>query len=91
MILKEVREDFKHCAPHDRLPTASGVGLRAAVASSEATAQRLRDVGVEVVDANSAGSLSLYVDGADEATRRGELIKGGGGRTSQICCMFSNT
>jgi ribose 5-phosphate isomerase A len=49
-----------------------------AVASSEASAQRLKSHGIEVLDLNSAGSLDIYVDGADEANARLELIKGGG-------------
>lgn len=50
----------------------------AAVASSEATAQRLQSHGIEVLDLNAAGTLRLYIDGADEANPRLELIKGGG-------------
>lgn len=50
-----------------------------AVASSEATGARLAAAGIEVVDLNTVGDLRLYVDGADEATRRRHLIKGGGG------------
>jgi ribose 5-phosphate isomerase A len=50
-----------------------------AVASSEATSARLVASGIQVVDLNDIGELSLYVDGADEATRRRHLIKGGGG------------
>ncbi|MCG5501038.1 ribose-5-phosphate isomerase RpiA [Ectothiorhodospira lacustris] len=50
-----------------------------AVASSEATAERLRGHGIPVMDLNAAGPLPLYVDGADEATRHLHLIKGGGG------------
>ena len=50
-----------------------------AVASSEATAARLAGHGIRVVDLNAAGSLPLYVDGADEATRHRHLVKGGGG------------
>ncbi|MDK9556468.1 ribose-5-phosphate isomerase RpiA [Marinobacter sp. M216] len=49
-----------------------------AVASSEATAERLKSHGIPVYDLNSAGSLEFYVDGADEANERLELIKGGG-------------
>jgi ribose 5-phosphate isomerase A len=49
-----------------------------AVASSEATAQRLRQHGIEVFDLNHVGSLDFYVDGADEANHHLELIKGGG-------------
>ncbi|MGH8161350.1 MAG: ribose-5-phosphate isomerase RpiA [Gammaproteobacteria bacterium] len=54
-------------------------GLDGAVASSEETAERLRAVGVRVLELNAAGPLPVYVDGADEATRHGELVKGGGG------------
>jgi len=50
-----------------------------AVASSEATAQRLRGHGIPVYDLNSVGSLEFYVDGADEVNGQLELIKGGGG------------
>ncbi|MCM0613393.1 ribose-5-phosphate isomerase RpiA [Marinobacter sediminum] len=50
-----------------------------AVASSEATAERLKSHGIPVYDLNSAGSLEFYVDGADETNERLELIKGGGG------------
>ena len=49
------------------------------VASSEASAQRLRSHGIPVLDLNHVGDLPLYVDGADEATRHLHLIKGGGG------------
>ncbi|MBL8528939.1 MAG: ribose-5-phosphate isomerase RpiA [Burkholderiales bacterium] len=51
----------------------------AAVASSEATASRLRAVGIEVLDLNCVEELRVYVDGADEITRRLHMIKGGGG------------
>ncbi|MCZ6565662.1 MAG: ribose-5-phosphate isomerase RpiA [Gammaproteobacteria bacterium] len=50
-----------------------------AVASSEASAQRLQQHGIQVLDLNSVGSLPIYVDGADEATQHKHLIKGGGG------------
>ena len=53
--------------------------LDGAVASSEASAARLRAMGIPVLDLNRTGDLSLYVDGADEATRNLHLIKGGGG------------
>jgi ribose 5-phosphate isomerase A len=49
-----------------------------AAASSEASAQRLKQHGIEVLDLNSAGTLDIYVDGADEANQHLELIKGGG-------------
>jgi ribose 5-phosphate isomerase A len=50
-----------------------------AVASSMATEKRLRERGVPVVPLNSVQELPLYVDGADEATRHLQLVKGGGG------------
>jgi len=49
-----------------------------AVASSDATAERLRKHSIEVIDLNLASDLLVYVDGADEANPRLELIKGGG-------------
>lgn len=50
-----------------------------AVASSEATAERLRGHGIPVYDLNDVNELLVYVDGADECNPRLELIKGGGG------------
>jgi ribose 5-phosphate isomerase A len=53
--------------------------LEGAVASSEATAQRLKGHGIPVLELNSVGELEVYVDGADEITRNMHMIKGGGG------------
>jgi len=53
--------------------------LDGAVASSNATAERLKKHGIAVLDLNATGDLPLYVDGADEATKHLHLIKGGGG------------
>jgi ribose 5-phosphate isomerase A len=53
--------------------------LDGAVASSNATAERLKKAGIPVLDLNATGDLPLYVDGADEATKHLQLIKGGGG------------
>jgi ribose 5-phosphate isomerase A len=53
--------------------------LDGAVASSNATAERLKKHGIQVLDLNATGDLPLYVDGADEATKHLHLIKGGGG------------
>jgi ribose 5-phosphate isomerase A len=53
--------------------------VQGTVSSSEASTQRLKAHGLPVLDLNATGELELYVDGADEATRRLELIKGGGG------------
>lgn len=53
--------------------------IKGAVASSVTTAKRLQAQGIELVDLNETGTLSIYVDGADEATAHRQLIKGGGG------------
>ncbi|KAF0811128.1 ribose 5-phosphate isomerase [Alcanivorax sp. S71-1-4] len=53
--------------------------IRGAVASSEATAERLRQHGIEVLELNSVSDLPVYVDGADEVNPHREMIKGGGG------------
>ena len=53
--------------------------LRGAVASSEASAARLRALGIPLFDLNDVDELPVYVDGADETTRDRCLIKGGGG------------
>jgi len=50
-----------------------------AVASSEASAERLKSHGIRVLELNATGQLPIYVDGADEATHQRSLIKGGGG------------
>ena len=49
------------------------------VASSEASAVRLRGHGIEVMELNAVGNIPLYVDGADESNKYLHLIKGGGG------------
>jgi ribose 5-phosphate isomerase A len=53
--------------------------IEGAVASSVATANRLKGHGILVLELNETGDLPLYVDGADEATQHLHLIKGGGG------------
>ncbi|HEV7392750.1 MAG TPA: ribose-5-phosphate isomerase RpiA [Burkholderiales bacterium] len=50
-----------------------------AVASSESTAQRLKALGIDVIDLNNVVDLEVYVDGADEVARSLAMIKGGGG------------
>ena len=50
-----------------------------AVAASEASAERLRKIGIRVMDLNSVNELPVYIDGADEITENLHMIKGGGG------------
>ena len=52
--------------------------IKGAVSSSEQSTQRLLSHGIDVLDLNAAGTLSLYVDGADECDPHKRLIKGGG-------------
>ena len=49
------------------------------MASSEESADRLRGHNIPLIELNSTHELSVYIDGADEATRHLHLIKGGGG------------
>jgi ribose 5-phosphate isomerase A len=53
--------------------------IKGAVASSEATAARLKSHGIPVLDLNDVDSMPVYIDGADEITPHGAMIKGGGG------------
>ncbi len=49
------------------------------VSSSRASTKLLEERGFDVITLNESGDLDVYVDGADEATKRLHLIKGGGG------------
>jgi len=53
--------------------------IKGAVASSDATAERLKSHGIAVLSLNDVDSLPVYVDGADEVNGHREMIKGGGG------------
>ena len=53
--------------------------IEGTVASSNATAERLKKHGIPVFDLNSVDEISVYIDGADESNRHLHLIKGGGG------------
>lgn len=53
--------------------------IEGAVASSEASAERLRKHRIPVLELNATGDLPIYVDGADEFTDHRTLVKGGGG------------
>ena len=52
--------------------------IKAAVSSSEQSTAQLKSHGIEVMELNHAGTLELYVDGADECDGNKNLIKGGG-------------
>ncbi|CAN7172071.1 ribose-5-phosphate isomerase RpiA [Pseudoduganella sp. LjRoot289] len=52
--------------------------IKGTVASSEATAARLAAHGIPVLDLNDVSEIAVYIDGADEITEQGAMIKGGG-------------
>jgi len=58
---------------------ASGTRIEAAVSSSETTSEHLRSHGIHLRELNHAGTLDVYIDGADEFDPHQRLIKGGGG------------
>ena len=62
----------------DQLATIKD-SIQGAVASSIDTANRLRSIGINVVNLNEIEEISVYVDGADEADHQLNLLKGGGG------------
>ena len=53
--------------------------IRGAVASSIKTAERLKSYNIPVVELTGVDELPVYIDGADETTEHGAMIKGGGG------------
>ena len=75
--------------------------IPAAVSSSVASTERLQAIGIPVVDLNEVDGLSIYVDGADEVTSNGHMIKGGGGAltrekivaaaSKQFICIVDDT
>ena len=57
----------------------SRLRVKGAIASSVKTAERLKAHRIDVEDLNNVGDIPVYVDGADEVTPGGAMIKGGGG------------
>jgi ribose 5-phosphate isomerase A len=53
--------------------------IKGAVASSVKTAERLKSQGIDVEELNNVSDIPVYIDGADEVTEQGAMIKGGGG------------
>ena len=52
--------------------------IKGAVSSSVASTERLLALGIQVFDSNEVARLSIYIDGADEIDRAGNMVKGGG-------------
>jgi len=61
-----------------------------AVASSDATAERLRSHGIEVFNLNDINGMDIYVDGADEITEHMHMLKGGGGALTREKIIAAN-
>jgi ribose 5-phosphate isomerase A len=64
--------------------------IEAAVASSEASAMRLKALSIPLLDLNTVSELPIYVDGADEINAAKQMIKGGGGaltREKIVSCV----
>ena len=57
---------------------ASGIRISGAVSSSVRSTERMKALGIPVLDASEVESLQVYIDGADEIDRQGHMIKGGG-------------
>jgi ribose 5-phosphate isomerase A len=53
--------------------------IKGAVSSSVKSAERLKSHGIYVDELNNVASVPVYIDGADEVTEHGAMIKGGGG------------
>lgn len=53
--------------------------IEGTVSSSVMTTERLKKLGIPVLDLNAVGTIEVYVDGADEINPRKQLVKGGGG------------
>jgi ribose 5-phosphate isomerase A len=52
--------------------------IQGAVSSSVASTDRLKALGIPVLDSNDVTELSVYIDGADEIDHAGHMVKGGG-------------
>ena len=64
--------------------------IEGAVASSEATAERLKAHGIQVFDLNEIDGMDIYVDGADEITEHMHMLKGGGGALTREKIVAAN-
>ena len=64
--------------------------IEGAVASSEATAERLKGHGIQVFDLNAIDGMDIYVDGADEITEHMHMLKGGGGALTREKIVAAN-
>ncbi|MDI4631789.1 ribose-5-phosphate isomerase RpiA [Pelomonas sp. V22] len=57
---------------------ASGLRIAGAVSSSVRSTERMKALGIQVLEASEVESLPVYIDGADEIDQQGHMVKGGG-------------
>ncbi len=57
---------------------ASGLKIAGAVSSSVRSTERMKALGIQVLEASEVESLPVYIDGADEIDQQGHMVKGGG-------------
>jgi len=57
---------------------ASGTAIAGAVSSSVRSTERMKALGIRILDASEVEKLPVYIDGADEIDHGGNMIKGGG-------------
>lgn len=57
---------------------ASGKNIAGAVSSSVRSTERMKALGIPVLDASEVQGLKVYIDGADEIDQQGHMVKGGG-------------
>lgn len=57
---------------------ASGIAVAGAVSSSLRSTERMKALGIPVLEAEQVQGLEVYIDGADEIDHRGHMVKGGG-------------
>ena len=65
--------------------------IDACVSSSMKTTQLLDQNGFRVIELREAGTISIYIDGADEANKQKQLIKGGGGALTREKIVASSS
>ena len=65
--------------------------IDACVSSSMKTTQLLDQNGFRVIELREAGTISIYIDGADEANKQKQLIKGGGGALTKEKIVASSS
>jgi ribose 5-phosphate isomerase A len=64
--------------------------IEGTVASSEASANKLKALNIPVYELTSVNQVDIYIDGADECTTHKMMIKGGGGALTREKIIAAN-